>query len=466
MKVLCVFGGFLSLVLAMPGQTFTALHSFDGTHGSTPYAGLVQAIDGDLYGTTFEGGADSAGTVFKVTPRGTLTTLYSFCLQAGCTDGSGPEVGLVQATNGDLYGTTANGGAYGDGTVFKITPTGALTTLHSFHGTDGANPAAVLIQASDGKFYGTTTNGGANESCDSFGIAGCGTVFSITSAGDLVTLYSFCSQSGCKDGAAPAARLVQATNGNFYGTTAIGGSNNVGTVFEITQAGRLTTLHSFDETDGYSPQGALVQGTDGSFYGTTRGGGASGDGTVFKITPAGTLTTLHSFDGTDGAAPEAGLVHAIDGNFYGTTNNNLGTVFRITPSGKLTTLYSFCSQSHCSDGSFPYAGLIQDTNGKFYGTTLEGGTSQLGVIFSLSMGLRAFVETQPAAGKVGAAVKILGTNLTGATSVTFNGTAATFTVLSSSEIRTTVPAGATTGPVEVVTLGGTPTSNVNFRVNR
>ena len=217
-------------------------------------------------------------------------------------------------------------------------------------------------------------------------------------------------------------------------------------------------------TDGAGPSGGLIQATDGNFYGTTYSGGANNGnctsgtcGTVFKITPEGTLTTLHTFDYTDGANPEAGLVQATDGNLYGSTN---GTVFKITTTGTLTTLHS---------GVSPNA-LVQDTNGTFYGTTINGGKSiyhfcggTCGTIFSLSVGLGPFVETEPASGSVGAAVNILGTNLTGATSVTFNGTAANFIVASSSEITTTVPAGATTGAVKVVTPSGTLSSNVSFQ---
>jgi uncharacterized repeat protein (TIGR03803 family) len=236
----------------------------------------------------------------------------------------------------------------------------------------------------------------------------------------------------------------------------------------------------------------LVQATNGNLYGTTSTGGDTlnyfiGLGTVFKITPGGKLTTLYRFceqfiPCTDGFYPYAGLVQATDGNLYGTTeyggNNNCavgdpgcGTIFRITTSGELTTLYSFCGQVPCTDGAYPYAGLVQATNGTFYGTTYSGGdvadtncVGGCGAVFSLSVGLGPFVETVPTSGEVGATVKILGNSLKGATSVTFKGTAATFKVVSSSEIITTVPTGATTGTVKVVTPSGTLSSNVAFLV--
>ena len=404
--------------IALPAQvvTLTTLHRFCSQSGCpdgvAPTAGPVQATNGDLYGTTLSGGANHAGTVFKITPGGRLTTLYSFCSQTNCTDGFGPQAGLVQAANGDLFGTTSNG----YGTVFKITPGGTLTTLYSFcsqtNCTDGAEPYGGLVQAANGNFYGTTYGGGANADC--FG-QGCGTVFRITPSGALTMLYSFCAQSGCTDGERPEAPLVQAANGNFYGTT-FGGANKRGTVFKITPGGTLTTLYRFP--DGAYPYAALVQAADGDFYGTTSGGGAA----------------------------------------------DLGTVFKITPSGTLTTLYTFCSQSGCTDGAYPYAGLAQDTNGDFYGTTYLGGANYDGTVFRLSVGLGPFVKIRPPYGKGGAAVKILGTNLTGATSVGFNGTAAVFTVVSSSEITTTVPAGASSGEVQVVTPSGTLSSNVSFLV--
>jgi uncharacterized repeat protein (TIGR03803 family) len=455
--------------IALPAQTFTTLHSFTGTDGATPYAGLVQATDGNFYGTTYNGGVDCCGTVFKITPSGTLAMLYSFT----GTDGANPASGLILATNGNLYGTTYAGGTTGGkGTVFKITLGGTLTTLHGFGGANGAYPEAVLVQGTDGNFYGTTVHGGMRMGCEKG--HGCGTIFKITPHGTLTTLHEFARAHG-----AYPYSLVQGTDGNFYGATANGGANNscsqgCGTIFKITPSGTLTTLHSFDSTDGAEPTAGLAQGTDGNFYGTTDYGGANNQGTVFKITPSGTLTTLYSFcsqtNCTDGSVP-LGLVQATDGNFYGTTFSNgsngptgSGTAFSITPSGTLTTLYSFCSQTNCTDGQFPFAGLVQATDGNFYGTTSMGGTNNEGTVFSLSVGLGPFVETNPTSGTLGAAVIILGTNLTGTTSVTFNGTAATFTVKSTSEITTTVPTGATTGTVQVVTPGGTLSSNVPFRV--
>ncbi|MGA3039240.1 MAG: choice-of-anchor tandem repeat GloVer-containing protein [Bryobacteraceae bacterium] len=459
-------------------QAFTTLASFNGTDGANPQAVLVQATNGDLYATTVQGGANGSfdGTVFKITPSGTLTPLYSFCSKSGCTDGANPLAGLVQAANGDFYGTTSNvfSGSGSLGTVFKITPGGTLTTLYSFCAqsgcTDGEFPYAGLVQATNGDFYGTTQGGGSNGNG--------GTVFRITPGGTLTTLHRFCAKSGCTDGEVPYAGLVQATDGDLYGTTLEGGSSsNGGTVFKITPSGTLTTLYSFCPQsgcmDGEAPYAGLVQAADGDLYGTTSDGGANGNGgTIFKITTSGTLTTLYSFcsqsECTDGAVPYAGLVQATDGDLYGTTyaggTNDYGTIFRITPNGTLTTLYSFCSKNGCTDGYQPIGGLVQATNGSLYGTTINGALLSGGTVFSLSVGLEPFVETLPTSGSAGAAVKILGTTLTGTTSVTFDGTEAEFTVVSPSLITTTVPAGATTGTVQVVTPNGTLSSNVPFRV--
>lgn len=448
--------------MVLPAQTFTTLHSFMQSDGAGPQA-LVQGTDGNLYGTTSSSAPPNyAGTIFKIGVGGTLTTIYRFCSQANCADGSSPSAGPIQASDGNFYGTTSQGGntvacfSAGCGTVFRVTPSGTLRILHTFDSTDGANPYAGLLQATDGNFYGTTSSGGANGPD--------GTVFKISPSGGLTTLHSFCSQgASCLDGYFPTAGLVQATDGNFYGTTFSD------TIFKITPTGTLTTIYYFCSqarcTDGENPSSALIQGTDGNLYGTTTHGGVWSVGTVFKITLGGKLTTTHSFTVAEGYYPLAGLIQATDGNFYGTTQAGgaygRGTVFKVTPNGTLTTLHSF---NH-SDGASPVAALVQDTNGSFYGTTSTGGAHGVGTVFSLSVGLGPFVKTQPTSGKPGQLIKILGTNLTGSKLVTFNGTAAVFKVISNSLITATVPAKATSGEVRVTTSSGrTLSSNVPFRV--
>ena len=366
--------------LASSAQTLTTLHNFAGqpSDGAVPYAKLVRGTDGNFYGTTHSGGTNGDGTVFKMTPSGTVTILHSFTAQG---DGTNPAAGLIQARDGNFYGTT-NGNSSGQcaagncGTVFKITPGGSFTTLHIFRPgqNDGGYPEDALIQASDGNFYGTTYGGGSS-GCD------CGTVFKMTSSGTVTILYHF---TGGTDGEQPYAELIHASDGNFYGTAQNGGFYGYGTVFKITPSGALTSLHSFNVSDGRNPSTGVVQGTDGNFYGTTNGGGANGHGTVFKITSSGTLTTLHSFDGTDGNLPSSTLLHAADGNFYGTTfnggANSRGTIYKISPGGTLTSLYSFAG----SDGNNPDAGLVQTSDGSFYGTTTGGGTNGDGTVFKLT----------------------------------------------------------------------------------
>jgi len=306
-----------------PSGTFTTLHA-----GGAFATGLILGTDGNFYGTSLAGGTLGRGWVFKISPNGTLTTLHSF----DNTDGSFPTA-LVQASDGNFYGTTKEGGInsclyggtnYGCGTLFKITPGGMLTTLYNFctqsRCADGQEPGG-LVQGTDGNLYGTTSAGG-NAACG----GGCGTIFKITKTGTLTTLHSF----DLTDGDNPSAGLIQAGDGNFYGVTYSGGANNrscspgtCGTVFKMTPTGTLTTLHSFDYTDGANPGAPLIQASDGNFYGTTGGGGncttfAGGCGTVFEMTATGTLTRLHSFDKTDGALPTA-LVQHSNGTFYGTT---------------------------------------------------------------------------------------------------------------------------------------------------
>ncbi len=461
----------IAITIAASAQTFTPLMNFDDTSGASPFhVSLVQGLNGNLYGTTSGGGANACafgphcGTVFEITTKGLLTGLLSF----DGTNGEFPYAGLIQTSNGILYGTTSAGASTGGGTVFQLTSAGTLSSLYSFcsaaNCADGLSPKSPLVQATDGSFYGTTDDGGANA---------LGTVFKITSGGVLTTLHSF----GGSDGSYPSfAGLVQATDNNFYGTTRSGGVNGSGTVFKMNATGTLTTLHGFNNTDGYFPNG-LLQATDGNFYGTTLLGGAAGVGSIFKITSAGTLTTLYSFcvQGNpclDGDGPGDGLVQATDGNFYGTTStggaNGSGTIYSISPGGTFTTLYSF-------EGNVrPYTVLLQATDGNFYGTTALGGLltcgsigNGCGTVFSLSVGLAPFVKTNPGFGKVGWTVIVLGTDLRGATGVTFNGTPATkFTIVSPTQIKVTVPTGATTGAVQVTTTSGTLSGNVAFRVLR
>ncbi len=471
---------YAAMAFALPAQTFTTLDRFDGADGAQPWGALVQATNGYLYGTTYAGGAGGAdcgrpgcGTVFELSPSGTLTTLHSF----DGADGKYPYAALVQATNGDLYGSTSAGGAHGYGTIFAITLSGTLTTLYNFCAEagcpDGSGTRAALVQATNGDLYGTTEYGGANDG---------GTVFKITPRGTLTTLYNFCSLSGCADGSGPQAGLVQAINGDLYGTTAYGGANgNYGTVFEITPGGALTTLYSFCSlsgcTNGQYPNTTLVQATappndppyNGYFFGTTYAGGTDGVGTAFRMTPTGALSTIYSFpaQGAPGPYPNA-LIEGNNTYFYGTTQTggamSTGAIFEMAPLGYPTTLYSFCPSGCSLSGQKPQSGLMQDTSGLLYGTGSYGGAGNDGVVFSFSVpGLGPFVETQPSTGAAGTAVRILGTNLTGTTSVSFNGTAAVFTVVSSSEITTTVPAGATSGKVEVATPSGT-LSNSGFKV--
>jgi uncharacterized repeat protein (TIGR03803 family) len=449
-----------------PAQTFTSLDTFNGMNGENPYGALIQATNGELYGTSEAGGADNGGTVFKVSPSGTMALVYTFCPSCATT-GFDAYSGLIQATNGDFYGTTEYSGTNDGGAVYQLSPAGTGTTLYGFcmqtDCLDGQAPIGGVVQGTDGNFYGTTSRGGLNRG---------GTVFQLTPTGILTTLYNFCAQPDCTDGEAPTVSLVQGSDGNFYGTTESGGINGYGIIFKITSTGTFTSLYSFScplvgcgGGSNTSAYGALIQATNGDFYGTAYAGGKNGAGTVFRMTPSGVVKTLYNFCAqtgcTDGANPAGGLVQATDGNFYGTTQNggangNFGTIFKITAAGTLTTLHSFAG----SDGSGPIGAPLQDTNGSLYGTT----ETPEGTVWRLSLGLHPFVKTQTPSGAPGTVVKILGSSLTGATSVTFNGAAASFKVVSGTEIAATVPSDATSGTVQVVTPTGTLSSYPPFQV--
>jgi uncharacterized repeat protein (TIGR03803 family) len=301
-----------------------------------PYAGVTLGTDGAFYGTTGYGGTSNWGSIFKIVPGKGLTVLHSFDV----TDGVWPWDSVTLGGDGNIYGTTYEGGTDGYGTIFKITPAGSFQTLYNFNGTDGADPSDNLIQGTDGSFYGTTEGGGHNA----------GVVFKITPTGNYTVLYIF---DDVADAALPVTPLVQGSDGKFYGTSSGGGSYGWGAVFRVSPSGQYTTLYSFDGVTQLTPLGGLVQGTDGNFYGTTCGSSQKPDinaksqntflyGSIFQITPAGVLTVLHSFDGSDGECPWMTLMQHTNGKFYGTTefggtsancgvgdNSGCGTIFSL-----------------------------------------------------------------------------------------------------------------------------------------
>ena len=438
------------------GAQVTLLYNF-GTHAGDPahanYPGfIVQGRDGNLYGTSHDGGTDNAGTVFKVTPAGQVSVLYNF---DGVT-GAFPSSGLTLGTDGNFYGTTYINGPSNYGTVFKISSSGKLTVLHAFDGSDGSAPWGAPVEGTDGAYYGTTEVGGS---------ADCGTVYRVTAGGTFKTLYNFDGTHGCQ----PLAPLVLGNDGNFYGTTLVltGVSNpNLGAIFKITPAGAITLLHSFDGTHGGEPYAPLMQASDGNFYGTTEGGGNYNNGVIFEMSPAGAFSDLFDFDpNIDGAEPFSALVEGTNGILYGTTTSggtyNVGTIYSIPlGSGGLGALYSFDGTS----GNAPGAPLTQHTNGTFYGDSAWGGSDDLGTFYSFSAGLSPFVRLVTASAKVGKTVEILGQGFSGTTAVSFNGKAATFHVASKAYLTAVVPIGATSGFVTVTTPGGTLESNQAFRV--
>jgi len=471
---------FSAFAVCSGAQTFNALVAFDGKNGEEPgQVNLVQGTDGYMYGTTEIGGYDmgcmrpGCGTIFRVSLSGELVSL-----PLNGKQGSQPEAGLVLASDGNFYGTTYRGGANDDGEIFRISPDGKGDVIYSFCAQpdcgDGVNPFAPLIQAADGAFYGTTFGGGT-----SLG----GTVFKITAQGVLTVLYNFCSQPSCVDGSEPYVGLIQAPNGNFYGTTDEGGTSSncprgCGTIFRISPLGIFQTLHSFDRKDGAIPFGSLIPDNMGNLYGTTYLGGdltclqPSGCGTIFKLDVNDKLTTIYKFDRTHAGAVGS-LTLATDGNLYGATAGvvngktiNYGTLFSLTPQGVLTTLHTF----QPADGMDPNGGMIQATDGKFYGLTLYGGDfacspeSGCGTLFSLDIGLGPFVSFVRGYGRVEKSVGILGQGLIGASGVSFNNLATDFEVKSDTFLVATVPPGATTGYVKVTTPTGTLTSSKKFLV--
>jgi uncharacterized repeat protein (TIGR03803 family) len=441
-------------------QTVTTLYNFtdSASSGANPwYVTLVQGTNGNFYGTTYDGGKNASGTIFNVSTTGQQKIIYTFT--GTTTDGAYPTGGLTLGTDGNFYGTTQQGGAESQGVIFKVTPTGTLTILHSFNAfIDGAFPWGPPTLASDGNFYGTTSGGGENgrgilykitssgtftdlyrfdvvhgyspiapptQGTDGFlyipvaqgGTFFCGTILQMSTAGVVNNTYDFPCGPG---GSFPIGPLVQASNGDFYSTTQDGGTNGEGTVYQVTTGLAVTVLHSFGSTfgDGTFPAAGLLLATDGNYYSATSDGGANGDGTLFNTTTSGTYTSLYSFNNT----------------------------VNLTQTS-------------------PLAPPVQGTNGLLYGVTEFGGGANDGTVYSLNMGLAPFVNMALFSGKEGEIVTILGTHLTGATDVTFHGRAAAFKVLSDSSLIAEVPAGATTGPIHVTTPKAVLQSRKSFVVN-
>jgi len=430
------------------------IHSFNGADGEFPQTMvLTQGRDGRLYGTTEGNFSDDLGTVFKERTGGAVVVLHRF----DGSDGTAPQSGLTLARDGNFYGTALMGGTLNQGTLFRLTPAGVLTVLHGFTGgSDGGFPIAPPIEASDGNLYGTTSNfSGANS-----------TLYKFSASGMFSTLYTF-DQTVGYNSFGPA---LQGSDGKLYLTMESGGASGCGSIVRMTLDGSLESKYSFSCGDGGdAPIGPLMQASDGNFYGTTSGGGKDLLGTVFRITSDWTFTTLYSFKKieNDGLNPACGLTQGTDGNLYGTTSGggraSSGTIFQISLDGVYKQLYSLPS----NHPAFPHSAPLQDTNGTFYGPTVAGGANGLGSVYTLDMALGPFITFVRAQGKVGTKAQILGQGFTGATSVTFNGIPAiSFNVARDTYMTAVVPAGATTGPVVVTTPTGTLTSNVSFRVSK
>ena len=442
-----ILGAFVAPRLAQ-AQTYTDLHDFNPGAGD-PHtfieSHLAQGRDGNFYTESNGGGTSGNGTVFKVSPGGTVTVIHSF----DGTDGSNAIGGMTLGLDGNLYGETWSGGSFGNGITFKITPAGGETALHNFaNNGDGANPANVLVRSAT-LFYGTTNDASAE------------TIYQVTSGGVLKTLHTFSNVDGQAGG-----QLLLGSDRNIYGGMNQGGMFGFGTAFKMTPKGVLTVLHNFNGTDGNQAAPGMVEVTPGKFYGTTELGGNTGDGVVYSVTSSGTFSVVHSFSSPTDGHQVLDPTLATDGNVYGLTvsggSANCGTIFEVTAAGVFSVLHNFDNTHGCN----PLGGyLTQGTDGKLYGIATNGGANGNGVFFSFDVGLNPFVALMTTSGKEGSKVEILGQGFTKSSVVKFGGVAAsTIVVTGSTYILATVPAGALTGPVTVTTGGTTLTSAQTFKV--
>jgi uncharacterized repeat protein (TIGR03803 family) len=461
----------LFAVVAATAQTYKQLYTYPNTEnnssGITWPSVLSQGQDGDLYSTIQTNGAYNYGSVYKMTTAGKYALLYSFCEENSpcASTGANPSGGVTLGWDGNLWGTTLNGGKDSAGTVFKITPAGTLTKVYDFtNGKDDSAPNFTVLQGQDGNMYGVS-----EEQYD----GQFGSFFKLTTKGKI-SPYPFSYTNGASPSLPAQGTDLNFYGTTQAGGDTSCGEFGCGVVYKVTAAGKITVLHEFTgyvsstNYDGSRPIGSLVQGSDGDFYGTTYTGGANNLGTVFKISSSGAYTLLYSFAGNpkDGSLPIAGLTVGTDGNLYGTTGNggavNYGAIYEITSAGKEKVLYSFCAVS-CADGFSPTTPMVLHTDGLFYGNT-AGNSDGGSVFYSFKVGLKPFVKLVTWSAKEGATVEILGQGFTGATGVSFNGVAAKFDNVSDTYMTAAVPAGALTGPVTVTTFSGTLTSDRTFLV--
>ncbi len=390
--------------IAQAQTTEVVLHNFKAPPvGAEPLAPLVRDNNGNLYGTTIAGGTANQGVIFTLTPGGAATVLYSF---KGGTDGIGPVGALIEDPSGNLYGTTGRGGTANQGTVYKLSPSGHKTILHSFAGADGSLPDAGVIRDSAGNLYGTTAYGGAS---------GWGAVYKIDPSGNETVFYSF---TGGADGANPESSLASDSAGNLYGTTYYGGSATGGVVYKLDKTGHETVIYYFGENlyDGSRPQAGVVLDPAGNLYGRTTFG-LGGFGGVYKIDPNGNETVLAAIEAPSGSS---GVALDSAGNLYlneGSPGSLSGAIYKLTPTGQLTVLYTFSGKL---DGGQPMANPILDSVGNLYGTTLGGGPANLGVVYKLDPSgdetvLYSFVGSTDGAVPIGNLTRDSSGNIYGAT---------------------------------------------------
>jgi uncharacterized repeat protein (TIGR03803 family) len=437
------------VLLAVPvaAQTINVIYNFRGGNGGGPREVVPsQGLDGTLYGTTY-GVKDTMGAIFRVSTTGEGHLLVAF----DGANGAYPLGGVTLGSDGNFYGVTPFGGSADLGVLFQITPTGDYTVLHNFEGgSDSGEPFSPPIQASDGNFYGTTVQNS--------------TVYKYSLSGGYSIIYQFDQGQG----QFIPASLIQGTDGNLYGVAEGGGAKGCGTIFRLTTSGVPLGSYSFPcGGGGQYPVSALVQASDGNFYGTTSEGGLGNYGTIFKLDQEGGVSILYRFSGHASGAGPSGLMQATDGNLYGVTggggSSDQGVLFRITTGGTYTVLDTFVREE---TGGNPEAPPVQDTNGLLYGTAYNGGTDLVGTVYSVDLGLGPFIALVGYISQPGGTVQILGQSLTGSTSVTFNGVPATsFDIVSDTYMTAVIPAGATTGPVVVTTPTGTLASNKNLVIS-